>query len=80
MNYIHYKVWDEIIYPFPNFNSCSVEVWEWKSNFIQHFTGHVVIYPNWDETWSMLVKGDPDLSVLTSSDKMTEGEKLHVHL
>ena len=22
--YIHYKVWDEIIYPFPNFNSGAV--------------------------------------------------------
>ena len=25
-NYIHYKVWDEITYPFPNFNSIAVEV------------------------------------------------------
>ena len=25
-NYIHYKVWDEIIYPFLNFNGCTVEV------------------------------------------------------
>ena len=25
-NYIHYKVWDEITYPFINFNGCSVEV------------------------------------------------------
>ena len=25
----HYKVWDGIIYPFPNFNSAAVEVWEW---------------------------------------------------
>ena len=22
---MHYKVWDEIIYPFLNFNSCTVE-------------------------------------------------------
>ena len=28
-NYIHHKVWDEIIYPFSNFRSCTVEVWEW---------------------------------------------------
>ena len=28
-NYIHYKVWDEIIYPFPNFNGATVEVCEW---------------------------------------------------
>ena len=25
-NYIHYKVWDEIIYPFLNFNGTTVEV------------------------------------------------------
>ena len=25
-NYIHYKVWDVITYPFLNFNSCTVEV------------------------------------------------------
>ena len=25
-NYIHYKVWDEIIYPFQNFNGATVEV------------------------------------------------------
>ena len=28
-NYIHHKVCDGITYPFPNFNSCSIEVWEW---------------------------------------------------
>ena len=27
-----YKVWYEITYPFPNFNSCTVEVQEWLSN------------------------------------------------
>ena len=25
------KVWDEIIYPFPNFDGSTVEVWEWIS-------------------------------------------------
>ena len=35
--YINYKVWDEISYPFPNFNGCTVEVYEWISNFILHF-------------------------------------------
>ena len=29
---MHYKVWEEIIYPFPKFNSTTVEVWEWLSN------------------------------------------------
>ena len=47
-NYIYYKLWDEIIYPFLNFNGCNVEVYEWISNFIPHFTGHVITYLCWD--------------------------------
>ena len=46
--YWHYKTWDEIIYPLPNFNGTAVDVWEWKSNFIPHLTGHVVTCPYWD--------------------------------
>ena len=42
-----YKVWDEIIYPFPN-NDGTVEFGEWISNFIPQFTGHVISYPYWD--------------------------------
>ena len=30
------RVWDEITYPFPNFNGYPVEVWEGKGNFIPH--------------------------------------------
>ena len=30
------KVWDELTYPFLSFNGCTVEVYEWLSNFIQH--------------------------------------------
>ena len=30
--------YDEITLPFPNFNGCTVEVCEWKSNSILHFT------------------------------------------
>ena len=33
-------MWDKITYPFPNFNSFNVEIWQWISNFISHFTGH----------------------------------------
>ena len=36
-NYTDYKMCDEITYPFPNFNGCTVEVWKWISNFIPHF-------------------------------------------
>ena len=35
---INYKVWDEIMYPFPIFNGCNVEVWEWMSNYIPYWT------------------------------------------
>ena len=28
------RVWDEITYPFPNFNGWTVDVWEWISNSI----------------------------------------------
>ena len=44
-NYMPSKVWDEITYPFSNFNGCTVEVWEWISHFIPHFTWHVIIHP-----------------------------------
>ena len=36
-NHMPSKVWDEITYPFSNFDGCIVEVWEWISNFIPHF-------------------------------------------
>ena len=54
---LHYKVWYEIAYPFPNSNGATVEVWKWISNFITHFTGHAITYPCWDTSWYMLVKG-----------------------
>ena len=47
-NYIHYKMWDEITHPFPNFNSANVEVWEWISSFIPHFAGNVITSPSWN--------------------------------
>ena len=46
--YIHYKVWVEITYPFPNSNGATVEVWEWTSHFIPHFTRCAITYPCWD--------------------------------
>ena len=36
------KVWDEITYPFPNFNGVTVEVWEWISDVILHFVMDVI--------------------------------------
>ena len=43
-NYMPSKVWDEITYPFPNFNGCTVEVWEWVSNFMSHFIMDAITY------------------------------------
>ena len=38
-------VWDEIIYAFLNCKGCMIEVWQFISNFIPQFTGHVITYP-----------------------------------
>ena len=38
-NYIHFKMWDELAYPFSNCNGYAVEVWEWRSNFIHNLLG-----------------------------------------
>ena len=40
-----YSAGYEITCPFPYFNGATVWVWEWISNFIPHFTGHVITYP-----------------------------------
>ena len=36
-NHAPKNVWDEITYPIPNFNGCTVQVLEWLSNFIPAF-------------------------------------------
>ena len=36
------KMWDEITYPFPNFNSATVEVCEWIIDSIPHFIMDVI--------------------------------------
>ena len=41
-NHMPSKVWNEITYPFPNFNGCSNEVWEWISNFFPSFSIDVI--------------------------------------
>ena len=47
-NYIHYKVWGEIIYPFLNFNGVTIEVKEWIIDVIPHILMGVITYPCWD--------------------------------
>ena len=41
---MHFKVQDEITYPFLNFNGCTVAVLEWISNPTPHFTGDAITY------------------------------------
>ena len=47
-NHMHSKMGDEITYPFPNFNSCAVEVLQWVSNFIPQFIMDAITYPSCD--------------------------------
>ena len=52
-------MWDESTSPFRNFNGCTVEVCEWRSNFIPHLQGiWLLIHPGIS---SILEKGGPDL-------------------
>ena len=53
-----------------SFPGCTVEVWEWISNFIPHFTGHVTVFPSWDLSQSMLVKGVPFLGAAKQGVKI----------
>ena len=52
-------VWDEITYPFPNSNGCTVEVFVKISNFISHFMMDAITLPCWDYSYFMLVKRVP---------------------
>ena len=58
-NHIHYKMWDEITDPFPNFNGTTIEVWEWISNVIPHFIMNVITDHCWDWSSSISLKGAP---------------------
>ena len=49
------KVWEEIIYIFPNWNGSTLQVWEWINNFMPHFIMDVISYPCW--YWNILRKG-----------------------
>ena len=44
-------MWDEKSYRFPKFKEIRI------NNFIPHFTAHVITYPCWDLSLTMLVKG-----------------------
>ena len=49
-NYAHYEVWDEITYPFLNYNGCTIDVWEWINKFVQHSILDVIIHSCWNKS------------------------------
>ena len=56
-DYIHYKLWDEITYPFPNFNGTNVVVCEWTSNLIPHMGIWLLIHAGTslqNKIWNLL--------------------------
>ena len=57
-NYIHCIVLDETTSPFPNFNGCTVEVWEWISNFIHYWLWMWLFIHAGIDVKPMLVKGN----------------------
>ena len=52
------KVWDEIIDPFLNFNGSTVP----------YLIIDVITYPCWDQNQTMLVKGAPDIRIVSSEE------------
>ena len=71
------NVWNEIIYPFPNFSICTVEVWQWLSDFIPHILMGVITYLFWDKSWCMLVKGATGLFYLKTHLNLDESYNLY---
>ena len=50
-------MWDKLSDPFPNFNACAGEAWEWKSNFALHSIEYVITYPCFDKYQPTLING-----------------------
>ena len=53
-NYIHYKVWDEIIYSSPNFNGTAVEVWEGISSFTPYWAWYYLSMTGLRGPWDVV--------------------------
>ena len=58
-NHMLSNLWDEITFPFSNFNGATVDVLKWISNFSPHFIMVMIIYSSCDWSWYKLVKGTP---------------------
>ena len=56
-NYNLYKMWIKITYPI-KMNYAAAQVWEWKRNFIPHFTEYVITYTccDWNKSTMGLAK------------------------
>ena len=53
-NNMRSEVWDEITYLYLNFSDATVEVREWKSNFMQHFKMDVTTYTSKNKSVSWI--------------------------
>ena len=71
------KMWDEIIYPFPNFNGYTIEVWERISHFIAHIIMHVITYPCWIKKISLWM--NTRLLTRNAAMKYRWAKLLHAH-
>ena len=58
-NYVPSKVWNEITYPFLNFNGYTVVFGERMTNLIPHLVMEGIIYPGWYIIKFVFVKGTP---------------------
>ena len=72
-----YKVWDEIMFPLPNFNCAAIEVWGWISNFIPCVTGYVITYLCCLVLLDVLVSSGEVLSLIDEFKKVTIGPLLN---
>ena len=48
INHLHFTVYDEITYQFPNFNGYTIEVSKKIFHFILHFIMDVIAHLCWD--------------------------------
>ena len=80
-------MWDKKYYLFPYFNGCTVEVWEWISNFISHCTDYLLQVEEASHTDFLFLHGtsdqciDPRLMLRIASRLLDHGhEGVSVHM
>ena len=70
-NHMPSKVWDEIIYPFLNYNGGNVEVKIWIGNLIQHFVMDASTYL----CWKHVSKRDPNFNESSTLKRVAQTGK-----